>query len=113
MKNNKHPHHDLIAELISETSKKVIMVTDSNSIVDVELFNIVVDTSGSYTFKIKPREFTKGHWYPCIDQDGDNMIYLFNGDLFQMFSRKIKQGSCPSSFVWIGESLGEIKFGGE
>ena len=111
--NNKHTHHDLIVELIGDTSKQVEMVTGSNSVVQVEASNVVADKKGSYIFRIKPREFTKGHWYPCVDKDGDGGVRVFNGEEFCLYSRNINHGEGEDSFPFIGESLGEIKFGGE
>jgi len=115
MKNNKHPHHDLIVELISDTSKQVEMITGSNSVVYVEAPNVISDIKGLYKFRIKPREFIKGHWYPCIDEStGRGSIKRFNGRFFfdetKDYHHEDKKCYQESDFCFVGKSLGEIKF---
>ena len=109
MDNNKHPHYDLIVELISDTSKQVEMVTGSNSVVQVEAYNVVADKKGGYIFRIKPREFIKGHWYPCLRDDGTVLVRMFDG-LGMSLGVDLGLSINPLQFKDIGKSLGEIKF---
>ena len=115
MNNNKHPHHDLIAELINDTSKQVEMITGSNSAVYVEAHNVIADTKGLYKFRIKPREFIKGHWYPCY-YEGREFVCKFDGETL---IEPINKGYQAILVAWdaysccglkVGKSLGEIKF---
>ena len=110
MKDNKHPHHDLIVEWAKDTRKQLqgrrigfgewVCASVSN----------LTDADPDYEFRIKPREFIKGHWYPC----------LFNGDLISVnmwdgesFIEKTGDeiGRYEEDFKDIGKSLGAIKFG--
>jgi len=113
--NNKHPHHDLIVELISDTSKQVEMVTGSNSVIHVETSNVVADKKGSYIFRIKPREFIKGHWYPCLDKRiGLFNVLIYGGHYFHSNSGLKGAEFSPDMFEKIGKSIGKIEFwGGE
>lgn len=87
MKDNKHPHHDLIVEWSADMSKHIqIDVSAQSSIkwASAGINEVLSDFSGDESFRFKPREFTKGHWYPCIDADGDNLVYYFDGEVFQL-----------------------------
>ena len=117
MKDNKHPHHDLLSELISDTSKQVQMITCRNSVINVMASNVISDTKGIYNFRIKPREFIKGHWYPCLHEER-RFICCFDG---AVLLEPINKGYKAISVTWdaysccglkVGKSLGEIKFNG-
>lgn len=101
MKNNKHPHHDLIVEWAKDTSKAVQLKSD-DSWCDARMPNW--DTDKEY--RIKPREFIKGHWYPCLRHELE-FICKFNGHSFVVAGRS----GYKENEITIGESLGEIKFG--
>jgi len=116
--NNKHPHHDLIVELIGDTSKQVEMITGSNSVVYVEAPNVIADTEGLYKFRIKPREFIKGHWYPCLFEGREFICYYTGEFLKEPINSNHRVSSiiwdCPSTYgMIVGKSLGKIEFGGE
>lgn len=107
MKDNKHPHHDLIAEWIKDTSKEVQIKTKSNAFICRSIKEVIGDKKGVCEFRIKPREFTKGHWYPCVFKCGDDSFIRWDGEKFHDADVEYHRGS---NFRWIGESLGEIKF---
>lgn len=112
---NKHPHHDLIVEWAKDTSKVVqqyyqkshLWVTDENPRWDIE---------AKYRFKPQ-REFIKGHWYPCL-LDGRRFICECRDDeyLYEPINAN-REGvanikwSFDFDGLYIGDSLGEIKFG--
>ena len=110
---NKHPHHDLIVELIGDTSKQALQVTALGHEVNTDIAHVADDVAGMFEFKIKPREFIKGHWYPCVDKYGDKMALMFNGDSFSYYIGKHCRKEMGYDLQFIGKSLGEIKFGGD
>lgn len=109
--NNKHPHHDLIVEWIKDTSKIIQVKKGVDEWSDCNPMSVYWLFSCEYRFK--PREFVKGYWYPCIEigeKTSRGYPRLFDGINFIDWEDDI----CPldvSQFKWIGESLGEIKFG--
>ena len=112
--NNEHPHHDLIAEWFSDMSKEIqvdngLRVTEDFRWVGRSIDSVIADYSGTYEFRFKPREFVKGHWYPCLDGDSGIQVLMFTGSGFSATSRFHHEDS-PNCFHSIGESLGEINF---
>ena len=112
MKDNKHPHHDLIVEWAKDTSKVVQGRLDGDWS-ECFIGNVTNDRAGSYEFRFKPREFTKGHWYPCVYLGGNESTgypMVFDGKFFNV-SFGTHLNYIESDFEYIGESLGEINFG--
>lgn len=108
MKDNKHPHHDLIVEWAKDTSKAVQFEINGY------WYDSLMPTWGpDREYRIKPREFTKGHWYPCSKCNGSRFIAMFNGLSFSCFESASSVIIKTNDMKWVGESLGEIKFEGE
>ena len=107
MDNKKHPHYDLIVEWAKDMSKKWQYLYDE-SWFDCGEGGPVWDAEGKY--REKPREFIKGHWYPCVDSGRERSLYYFNGDRFYIDGNQSDDGDEVESMLWIGKSLGEIKF---
>ena len=111
-----HPNQALIAKW-NEDNNTVLQMDISHT--KEEWFDcdiITLINSPGRKFRIKPREFTKGHWYPCMFE-GRKFICLYNG---KVFAEPINHSSRVSSITWdyiitkglvVGKSLGEIKFG--
>ena len=115
MDNNKHPHYDLIVDHISDTNKTFQTKGAGSLWDDCSPLSILDDLKGNYSFRIKPREFIKGHWYPCVDENtGRGSIKRFNGRFFldetKDYHHEDKKCYQESDFCFIGRSLGEIKF---
>ena len=118
MKDNKHPHHDLIAEWIEDTSKilqECCYCGKAESWVECHVESVIKDTTGEIKFRIKPREFIKGHWYPCY-YEGREFVCKFDGETL---IEPINKGYQAILVAWdaysccglkVGKSLGEIKF---
>ena len=114
MKDNKHPHHDLIVEWAEDTTKQLQgRRIGLDEWLSASVSNLT-DADPDYEFRIKPREFIKGHWYPALkmtDQsDKFGKPYYFDGVKFRENYRGDDHWM-PSYFRWIGKSLGEINFG--
>ena len=64
-------------------------------------------------YRIKPREFIEGRWYPVIS-DGSKRISYFDGHHFWSVHRGSgayeSPGFLPSQLDWIGEPLPEINW---
>ena len=113
MKDNKHPHHDLIVEWAKDTSKTFQWRRGCNGHYED---CVVPAWSTELEYRIKPREFIKGCWYPCC-YEGREFICKFDGS---ELIEPINKGYQATSITWngdscyglkIGKSLGEIKFG--
>ena len=108
----KHPHAEMIIEWANDTSKQ-LQVFDGNidEWCDCSMDELTIQPDEKYRFK--PREFNEGEWYPCIDQYGDNGVFMYYGeDLFVMDEQsRSDSGFHTTLFKWIGESLGKLKFG--
>lgn len=105
MKNNKHPHHDLIVEWAKDTSK-IVQILNGDGWCDHRKPSWSIHSE----YRFKPREFVKGYWYPCVTMDGDIFIGQWYGAKIGCdLSGKIYE---PKELRDIGESLGEINFGG-
>lgn len=109
----KHPHADILIKMANDSSKQAQgKVVITGEWVDVDIEQVASDSADRYEFRLKPRKFQKGHWYPCVDGDGDFSVKCFNGHTFSVFvgfDRDLES----HEMRWIGESLGEINFGGE
>lgn len=105
---NKHPHHDLMAEWIKDTSKIIQVKKGIDEWADCNPMSVNWLFNCEYRFK--PREFVKGHWYPCVDIDGEKRVYYFNGSLFCFHAEEEGLSERAESMKYMGESLGEIKF---
>ena len=107
MKDNKHPHYDLIVEWAKDTSKKWQHLY-GDSWHDCGEAGPVWNPNIKY--RIKPREFIKGHWYPCIKSDSTQVL-MWTGLGFSSTSTfELSHLYKGNYFDDIGESLGEIKF---
>lgn len=114
MKDNKHPHHDLIVEWLCDTRKEIeVQVMNGWDTTSIE--SVIGDDNANNTtflFRFKPREFVKGHWYPCVfkgNNKDSGYPMMFDGGGFV----NNKEDDCPSrdiNFSYIGESLGELNF---
>jgi len=113
MDNNKHPHYDLIVEWAKDTSKQLQILAGDNAFCDC-IIGTVIDNP-KLPVRFKPREFIKGHWYPCL-HEGRRFICCFDG---AVLLEPINKGYKAISVTWdtysccglkIGKSLGEIKF---
>jgi len=109
----KHVHHDLIVEWAKDTSKEWQAKSKGHG--DDAYEDCFGDPVWSYAidYRIKPREFVKGHWYPCIFKGGSvdsaRPMY-FNGKNFSSFNGS--NGTWNDDyFQKIGQSLGELNFG--
>lgn len=109
MKDNKHPHHDLIVEWAKDTSK-VIQSYSEPLEKWVDFVHNRPDWDINTEYRLKPREFTKGHWYPCVDKIGEHSIYMYTGKAFSIDGLAVSYQVSPYGMKWIGESLGEINF---
>lgn len=108
----KHPHHDLIVEWAKDVSKSLQCYMENAEVwVECYINPVISDTVNDYKFRIKPeREFIKGHWYPCIYEKMEGVIKCTGDNTF--ISKTVASGKfTPNDFEWIGESLGDIKFG--
>jgi hypothetical protein len=103
----KHVHHDLIVEWVKDTSRVVQVQLGSGKWGNATHPNWDEDV----TYRFKPRELIKGHWYPCIDSDGDKAVFLFNGFGFVCSDNSKCLIYTEETMKWIGESLGELKLG--
>lgn len=111
MKDKKHPHHDLIVEWAKDTSK-TIQGRLNGDWAECFIGNVTNDRAGSYEYRFKPREFTKGHWYPCLN--GESMsVNMWDGEEF------LSESGDGDGYIFdetdfdeIGESLGVIDFPG-
>ncbi len=56
-----------------------------------------------------PREFVKGHWYPCIKLSGQPAICKYKGNNTFMDINGIFYNT-EQRQIWIGKSLGVIEF---
>ena len=110
--NNKHPHHDLIVEWAKDTSKQVQILDDDDTDLEYwcDCYNPTWDIRSKYRFK--PREFIKGHWYPCYEAKGDFSLKVSDGRGFYTSSDYSSIVFYEAEFAFIGKSLGEIKFNG-
>lgn len=110
----KHPHKELIEAWLNDMSIKFEKNCSSNMLEDewfgVTVQNLIKDVSGVGTFRIKPREFKEGEWYPCIDYDNELCICCYKNNEFYLSSDDLC-GETADEMIWIGESLGKIKFG--
>ena len=115
MKDNKHPHHDLIA-LFNENITTKVQKLVGISWLGCSIIDVVGDVTGLLCFRAKPREFIKGHWYPCY-YEGREFICKFDGS---KLVEPINKGYQATSITWngdscyglkVGKSLGAIKFG--
>ena len=89
------------------------MITNSRIWVYVKASNVIADTKGQYTFRLKTRKFIKGHWYPCI-KSGSIQVLMWTGFDFATTSTHALSNSYKDVyFDDIEKSLGEIKFGGD
>lgn len=61
-------------------------------------------------YRVKPREFVVGEWYPVVNVDGDELVAKCV-DTEGVFKSKGSFSEYRTS--WIGDSLGKIEFGGE
>lgn len=114
MKNNKHPHHDLIVEWAKDTSKQpqIKKLANDSEWEDCRIHAVI--SNPNFLARLKPREFIKGHWYPCLNSDEVVRVCIFNGSLFFGTEDCMTSVGYPESdYVEIGESLGEIKLGDE
>lgn len=110
---NKHPHHDLIVEWAKDTSKKLQIKTLADDVDWQDCSMLTVIENPKFLVRFKPqREFIKGHWYPCVDADGDFSVKYFDGYIFSCYVG-LNSGLESHEMKWIGDSLGEIKFGEE
>jgi len=110
MKDNKHPHHDLIVEWAKDTSKEIMESLDGEDDWIVGIYTVISDEDGLCSFKFKPREFIKGHWYPCVlSKTKFEVLMTFEGSSFVSSPLHATRWS-ENSFKWIGKSLGAIKF---
>jgi len=101
----KHVHHDLIVEWAKDTGKTVqIYINDMWVDCNKPAWSI------DHRYRLKPREFVKGHWYPCVDYCGDKLVCIFNGESFSHDISTCSRIERVNSLLFIGESLGEIKF---
>lgn len=115
VKNNKHPHHDLIVEWAKDTSKPLQeKYMREEKWINIEINTVVEDVTGEDVFRFKPREFVKGHWYPCscsFHDKGTGYPIMFDGKGF-VNHKEDGFHRYEADFRFIGESLGEINFGG-
>lgn len=107
MTDNKHPHHDLIVEWAKDTSKQP-QIKKLAKWEDCRIHAVI--SNPSFLARFKPREFIKGHWYPCLDGDYIS-VKMWNGSVFTGDSGDTL-GFNLDDFTEVGESLGEIKFEG-
>jgi len=115
MDNNKHPHHDLIIEWAKDTRMDFqVSVGTKNPAIskwsDSGIDHVISDALGDCNFRIKPREFIKGHWYPLMNSEGDVCVNIFTGKGFSTYSGGDGYTFSQDDFDDIGKSLGEIKF---
>lgn len=68
--------------------------------------------SSSATYRIKPREFKEGAWYPIqcasdqVGVHGDRLVSRYVAGLFQFNENtNAYHEVCPSDIYWIGEPL--------
>jgi len=108
--NNKHTHHDLIVEWAKDTSKQLQILAGDNTFFDCTIGTVI--DNPKLPVRFKPREFIKGHWYPCVDEDGDKCVYFYDYDgVFRISSDECDTNIVCCNMKWIGKSLGAIKFG--
>lgn len=110
----KHPHKELLEAWLNDMSIKFEgdYSCGSRPFIDVSIKEVLDDVVGNETFRIKPREFKEGEWYPCIDDDNDLCICCYKNNEFYLSSDDLCGGTADE-MIWIGESLGKIKFGEE
>lgn len=111
MNSRKHQHHELIVEWAKDTSKEI--EGKFNWVGEWYLLNIldiINDEDGVYECRIKPREFVKGHWYPCV-KSGSIQVLMWTGFGFSTTSTSALSHSYQGNYFHnIGESLGKIEF---
>lgn len=58
---------------------------------------------GSYDYRVKPREFKEGAWYPVVSHGGYKEMALFSEGKFLVSENGLE---CEEhNFKWIGEAL--------
>ena len=108
----KHPHYDFLMGWLGDINQKIQGKNKEGDYVSCGSLTVIADVTGNEEFRIKPREFIKGHWYPCIELDGKKRVFMYNGENFVYYIGEYSRVECASSFRFIGKSLGEVKFGG-
>ena len=111
----KHAHNDLIIAWLENNNLEfqVELISMKNAWEDGSIHDVI--SNPNRNCRIKPREFIKGHWYPCVDKNtGRGSIKRFNGRFFfdetQDYHHEDKKCHQESDFCFVGESLGEISF---
>lgn len=109
----RHPHHDLIVEWAKDMSKKYQFLLRSGEWEDCSDRGPEWDPQLEY--RIKPRKFVKGHWYPCVNKESDRgSVKRFNGHYFfnETQHADLDKINYPATdFSFIGLSLGTDLFG--
>jgi hypothetical protein len=107
----RHVHHDSIIDWAKDTSKKWQWRDPDDKNGDFYDCHSQPTWEPELLYRKKPREFVKGHWYPCLDVNCAS-VKMWNGEIFIGQAGIVSEfGYDRDYFTEIGKSLGEIKFG--
>ncbi len=111
-----HKHKDLI---IAWAKGAVIQLQTKPEGTWVDIENNYPSWIEETVYRIKPREFKIGHWYPVKSGNYYMVLLCTNGDTFKRCALSDESTLEVNTSItykadnlnWIGESLGELSFG--